>query len=90
MPLLFSLGQPLSKLKQVLMRKFAGRQVTLKQIYEEHSVDTPYLEKNYREALQELETAGRVEARSSKGTRRAGTFPEHVVVRFPNGEGGGY
>jgi hypothetical protein len=90
LPLLFSLKQPLSKLKQDLLREFAGRQVTFRQTYKEHSVDTPYVERNYREALQEREIKGHIEARSSKGRRRAGTFPEHVVIEFPNGEGGGY
>ena len=55
MPLLFSLTQPLSKLKNDLLLKFTGREVNFRTIYETHSVDTPYIAKNYREILKQLE-----------------------------------
>lgn len=83
MPLLFSLMQPLTALKGALLSFYAGKEVSLPDIYEEHSVDTPYVEKNYREVLKELEREGVVQARSLNGKRRAGTFPKHVVIRFP-------
>jgi three-Cys-motif partner protein len=37
MPLLFSLAQPMSKLKEMLLSAFIGRTRTLTEIYEEHS-----------------------------------------------------
>jgi len=85
MPLLFSLTQPFSKLKESLLAMFAGQELNLRQIYESHSVDTPYVERNYREVLRELETEGAISARSTKGKRRAGTFPDHVLISFPAG-----
>lgn len=85
MPLLFSLAQPLSKLKESLLATFAGREVNLTQIYETHSVDTPYIDKNYREILKQLENEGAISVRSTKGKRRAGTFADHVLIRFPEG-----
>ena len=85
MPLLFSLTQPLSKLKESLLATFAGQELNLRQIYESHSVDTPYVERNYREVLRELETEGAISARPTKGKRRAGTFPDHVLISFPAG-----
>lgn len=85
MPLLFSLAQPLSKLKESLLATFAGREVNFTQIYETHSVDTPYIDKNYREILKRLENEGVINVRSTKGKRRAGTFADHVLIKFPGG-----
>lgn len=85
MPLLFSLAQPLSKLKENLLATFAGREVNFTQIYETHSVDTPYIDKNYREILKRLENEGVINVRSTKGKRRAGTFADHVLIKFPGG-----
>ncbi|OSQ34436.1 three-Cys-motif partner protein TcmP [Thalassospira sp. MCCC 1A01428] len=83
MPFLFSLVQPISKLKKTIMKVFAGQTLGLNEIYEQHSVGTPYLKKNYREVLKALETAGEIEVFSIKGKRRIGTYPEHVKIRFP-------
>lgn len=83
MPLLFSLVQPISRLKQMLVDTFAGQTLGLNEIYEQHSVGTPYLRKNYGEALRALEDAGAIEAFSIKGKRRKGTFPDHVKIKFP-------
>jgi three-Cys-motif partner protein len=85
-PWLFSLSQPLGALKQSLLEEFAGQELGFKEIYESHSVDTPYVKKNYREILKQLESDGAISARSTKGKRRAGTFAGHVLVRFPAGE----
>jgi GMT-like protein len=83
MPLLFSLSQPLSELKQSLLRGFAAQEVTFPHIYESHSVDTRYLKKNYREVLIQLEKEGAISVRSTTGKRRAGTFADHVLITFP-------
>ena len=89
-PLLFSLAQPLSKLKQSLLDTFAGQEINFTQIFRLHSVDTPYVEKNYREILKQLENECAISVRSAKGKRRAGTFPEHVLVSFPLGGQSGH
>lgn len=85
MPLLFSLAQPMSKLKEMLLEDYAGQTRSLTEIYEQHSVGKPYIRKNYREALNALEAAGNAEAYSTKGTRRKGTYPDHVMVQFKGG-----
>ena len=84
-PLLFSLAQPLSKLKQSMLDAFAGQEINLKQIYGSHSIDTSYVERNYREVLKQLENEGTISVRSTKGKRRPGTFAEHVLINFPVG-----
>lgn len=85
MPLLFSLQRPLDALKDSLLITFAGRELSLGEIYKAHSVDTPYIEKNYRAILKALEAEGKIEAYSLKGKRRKGTFPDHVRIKFLKG-----
>lgn len=85
MPLLFSLQRPLDALKAALLTTFAGRELSFDEIYEAHSVDTPYIEKNYRAILKALEAEGKIEAYSLKGKRRKGTFPNHVRIKFLKG-----
>lgn len=80
MPLLFSLAQPLEKLKEDLPTAFAGQTLTMRKIYERHSVDTPYIAKNYKQALRELEEDKVITTNPSK--RRKGTFGDDVLVTF--------
>lgn len=82
MPLLFSLAQPMSKLKEMLLEDFAGQTLSLTEIYERHSVGKPYIKRNYREALNALEAGNNLSAYSTKGTRRKGTYPDHVKIQF--------
>ena len=83
MPLLFSLAQPMSKLRENLLNHFAGHEVTFGHIYKVHSVDTPYVKKNYREAIKKLEEDNLISAYSKNGARRKGTYPDHVHIKFP-------
>lgn len=89
MPLLFSLTTPLDKLEGMLQQHFAGQTLTMQQIYQHHSIDRPYIKKNYKTALLNLEQAGRVfanpplKAKPPAKGRRAGTFADTVSVTFP-------
>jgi three-Cys-motif partner protein len=82
MPLLFSLTQPMSKLKEMLLKDFSGQTLCLTEIYERHSVGTRYVKRNYREALSALEASEMVTILATKGTRRKGTYPDHVMIKF--------
>jgi len=86
-PLLFSLARPLEALEGLLLEHFAGQTLTMKQVYERHNVDTRYIEKNYKDALTRLESAGKVVANPPAISRpkRKGTptFADHVQVKFP-------
>ncbi len=81
-PLLFSLTQHRSALKRSLLDTFAGQQVTFESIYESHSVDRPYIRKNYREVLKQLEREGAIRVHSTKSRRPAGSFAPHVLIKF--------
>ncbi len=45
---------PMQRLKNELLERFRGRQLTVAKIYEEHNYGTPYIQKNYQEALKQL------------------------------------
>jgi three-Cys-motif partner protein len=89
MPLLFSLNTPLDRLEDMLLEDFADQTITMDNIYFPHSVDRPYIRKNYRSALLNLEAKDRIsvspplKAKSPAKGRRAGTFAGHVSVKFP-------
>jgi hypothetical protein len=82
-PLLFSLARPLDQLQGALLKDFSGQTISLDEIYLTHNVDTPYIRKNYREALIALGQAKKIETRPPAEKRRKGTFAPHVVVTFP-------
>ncbi|MEH2508029.1 three-Cys-motif partner protein [Bradyrhizobium sp. AZCC 1578] len=81
-PLLFSLTQPFDKLLTDLPTVYSGETLTMRQIYEDHSVDTPYLARNYKQALRELEVKGKITADPPKSKRPGNSFADHVKVTF--------
>ena len=90
-PFLFSFNQPIAALADDLAARFAGRTMTMKAIHEAHHVNTPFIERNYKRALCELEQAARITAEPTAAKRpmRKGerTFGEDVRVTFPSGVG---
>lgn len=82
MQLLFRLTQPVAELGGELMRRFAGTELRFEEIYERHSVGTPFVRKHYRQALSDLEEEGLISVRSNIPNRRKGTFSKHVFIAF--------
>ena len=88
---LFESLRPLEDLADKLMEHFAGKTVTMQQIYDQHynqfSVGTRYIEKSYRECLIKLEVDGKIQADppASERPKRKGnvTFGPSVKVTFP-------
>jgi three-Cys-motif partner protein len=83
MPLLFALSRPLDDLGGMLLNTFAGERLSMVDIYKRHNVDTPYIKKNYKEALMALEQTHEISANPPIGMRKKGTFADHVMVTFP-------
>jgi three-Cys-motif partner protein len=81
--LLFDLNRPLDELRDMLLRDYAGRTASMRRIYEEHSVDRPYLGKNYKEVLRQMELAGEVKTNRPPSSRTG--FADHIEVTFPKG-----
>ena len=85
-------SKPLEDLEEALLRDFAGRRSSMKEIYETHSVGKRYVKANYKKALTNLEVGGKVTAAppADKRPKRQGdvTFADDVIVAFPRrGEG---
>ena len=85
----------LEELGDKLMEYFAGKTVTMQQIYDQHynrfTVGTQYIKRSYRECLMKLEADGKIQANPPAGERpkRKGnvTFGPRVKVTFPPREG---
>ena len=77
---LFELNRPIDDLKEMLLSEFAGKEITMREIYETHSVDTPFIARNYKEVLAKLEQAGAVQTMGRKSTRG---FADYLKVLFP-------
>lgn len=82
-PLLFELNRPLDDLGGMLLASYAGRTIAMKDIYVEHSVGTPYIDKNYKEILKKLEASGQIFTDPPAAKRPKNTFADTVKVTFP-------
>ncbi len=87
-PWLIEPSQPLDDLADMLLRDFAGQTLTKGDIYRQHSVDRRYLRRDYSEVLLKLERDGRISTEDPKGKRRKNSFPDRVLVKFPDPERG--
>lgn len=81
--LLYDYSRPLESLGQALLAHFAGRRLTMRKIFDEHNVGTPFVKKNYKDALKALEKQGFITASPPMTKRRPDTFGDNVRVRFP-------
>jgi len=81
------LSRPLDELQGILLEQYAGRTIDFKTLYEEHSVDRPYIKKNYKDVLAELFEAGKITAVSAKTGKppRKGTFSDDMRITFGGG-----
>ena len=82
-PTLFELTAPLDELEERLLHEFAGKRLTMKQVYLMHNVGRPYIERNYKDALMSLEANGRIQCQPPATRRRKGTMGPTTVVTFP-------
>jgi hypothetical protein len=68
-PLLFELARPLDDLADMLLDEFAGKTLTMSQIYDAHNYGRRYIEKNYKDVLTKMEMAGKVTGKPSYDMR---------------------
>lgn len=78
--LLFDLNRPLDDLEGMLLRDFAGRSLRMIDIYKEHSVDRPFIKRNYKDVLLDLEARGEI---TTSGRRSKRGFADEITVTFP-------
>ncbi len=86
-PFLFELNRPIDDLTEMLREKFAGRVMTMIEVYKAHHVDTPYVKGNYKTALNILEASKliHVDPPADERPKRKGetTFKDNAIVTFP-------
>ncbi len=82
-PLLFELNRPIDDLAQMLLQDFAEKTLSLDTIYRQHSIGKPYVARNYKDVLMQLEAEGKILATPPASSRKKGTFADTVIVTFP-------
>lgn len=80
---LFELARPLDDLEDMLLREYAGRQMTMKEVFERHNYGRRYISKNYKDVLLKMEIDGKIAAEPPHTDRPKGTFSDKVIVSFP-------
>jgi len=87
--LLFQMSRPLEDLRDMLLEAYKGKELSVKEIYEQHNIDTPYIKKNYKTVLQEMETEGFVSVSDPENKkRRKGTLADRLLIAFKTDEKG--
>ncbi|MGD9495593.1 MAG: three-Cys-motif partner protein TcmP [Armatimonadota bacterium] len=85
--ILFEYARPFSDLQDLLLERFAGRTLSMAQVFDEHQVGTPFIAKNYKDVLRQMEEDDLIEANPPAPDRpkRKGkaTFADTVMVTFP-------
>jgi len=82
-PSLFSLLRPLEDLEEMLLADCAGQNWQFRPLFESHSVDKPYVAKNYREVLCRMEQERKIQMEPPSPPRRKGTIGPRVKIFFP-------
>ena len=77
------LSRPLDDLQDMLLQQYTGKTVDFMTLYTEHSIDKPYIKKNYKDVLRSLYDDGRITAVNLKGKPpRKGTFSDEMRITF--------
>ncbi len=86
-PLLFELFRPLDDLGDMLLNEFQGKTIRMEDLYNNHHIGKPFIEKNYKDILVKLEEEGKISSNSPLDNRqkRYGkpTCANHIEFTFP-------
>ena len=81
--LAFERDRPIEALPADLLSRFAGRTLTKKEVYDEHNVGTPFIKRNYKTVLMEMEERRQIQCEPDRESRRANTLAPRVLISFP-------
>ena len=81
-PLLFELNRPLDELGGMLLNEYAGKKLTMYDLYRKHNVGKRYIKRNYKDILIQLEAENKIKAYPPSHKRRSSTFADNVLVYF--------
>jgi hypothetical protein len=78
------LSRPLDDLQDMLLAQYAGMTIGFNALYEQHSVDKPFVRKNYKMVLRELFDNGKISAVNPNTGKqpRKGTFSDEMRITF--------
>jgi hypothetical protein len=78
------LSRPLDDLQDMLLQFYSGHTIDFIKLYEEHSVDKPYIKKNYKDVLKSLYEAGKITAVNPTTGKppRKGSFSDEMRITF--------
>ena len=79
-----SLSRPLDDLQGMLLQTYTECTIDFRKLYEEHSVDKPYIKKNYKDVLKSLYEAGKITAVNPTTGKppRKGSFSDEMRITF--------
>ena len=78
------LSRPLDDLQDMLLQTYSGCIIDFLKLYEEHSVDKPYVKKNYKDVLKNLHVIGKITAVDPTTGKppRKGSFSDKMRIYF--------
>lgn len=76
-------------LTKTLPKILGDRELSAWEIYEQHSVGTPYIFRNYQKVFLRMENQGLIEARTLKSRRQKNKFARELLVRLSTGGNNG-
>jgi len=79
----FEAERPLASLGSALLDEFAERTLTFQQLFDLHNIGRPFVMKNYRRVLLELEASGAIKVTPTVSDRRRDSLAPRVRLTFP-------
>jgi len=77
------LSRPLDDLQDMLLQEYSGQTISFTLLYENHSVDKPFIKKHYKSVLWRLFDDGKITAVKPNGkSPRKGTFADDLLITF--------
>lgn len=78
------LSCPLDSLQDLLLKQYAGKTIDFTDLYAQHSIDKPFVRKNYKEVLRDLLDGGKITAINPKTGKlpRKGPFSDEMRITF--------
>lgn len=81
------LNTPLEDLERELLTMFAGKKISMENVYHKHNVNRPFIKSNYKDVLLKLETENKIitsppasKRRNYKGRK---SMSDNVLIAFP-------
>lgn len=78
------LSRPLDELQSALLKQYSGQTIDFEDLYEEHSVNRPFIKRNYKAVLRDMLDKGLISAVHSTTNKPPpkGTFSDKMRITF--------